>query len=84
MFCSKSNLNNYLNKNKKKFSVFSKLYIFFCKRKKVLNVKIINFFFDIVYLSVQNSDFLRFQALKGSKFYLNYKFHRHKIIYIII
>jgi hypothetical protein len=73
VFCSKSNLNNYHNKNKEKFSVFSKLYIYFCKRKNVLNVKIINFFFDIVYLSVQNSDFLRFQVLKGSKFYLNYK-----------
>ena len=73
MFCSKSNLNNHHNKNKEKFSVFSKLYIYFCKRKKILNVKIINFFFNIIYLSVQNFDFLRFKVLKGSNFYLNYK-----------
>merc|ERR1712032_968275 len=73
VFCSKSNLNNHHNKNKEKFSVFSKLYIYFCKRKKILNVKIINFFFNIIYLSVQNFDFLRFKVLKGSNFYLNYK-----------
>ena len=73
MFCSNSNSYNDQNKSKENFSVFSKLYIYFCKREKVLDLKIINFFFGIIYLSVKNYEFLSFKSLKGSNFFLNYK-----------
>ena len=73
MFCSNSNPYNDQNKRKENFSAFSKLYIFFCKREKVLDLKIIIFFFGIIYLSVKDYDFLPFKSLKGSNFFLNYK-----------
>jgi len=73
VFCSQKNLNNYYKQNKDRFSAFSKLYIYFCKREKVLNVKIINFFFDSIYLMVHNSNFSSFKISKDSKFYTSYK-----------
>lgn len=64
MFCNNSDI---------KFSTFSKLYIFFCKKRKVLNVKIVNFFFNIIYLSLKNFEYSSFNVRKGSNFFFIYK-----------
>ena len=65
--------NEYIEESFKKFSSTTKLYIFFCNRKRFLNKKIILFFFNIIYLSINNFEFSRLNSLKGSKFFMNYK-----------
>ena len=65
--------NKYIEESFKKFSITTKLYIFFCNRKRFLNKKIIYFFFNIIYLSINNFEFSRLNSLKGSKFFINYK-----------
>jgi len=65
--------NEYIEESFKNFSLKTKLYIFFCNRKQFLNKKIIYFFFNILYLSINNFEFSRLNSLKGSQFLMNYK-----------
>lgn len=65
--------NEYIEESFKNFSLKTKLYIFFCNRKQFLNKKIIDFFFNILYLSINNFEFSRLNSLKGSQFLMNYK-----------
>jgi len=55
------------------FSVYSKIYILFCNREKVLNHKILFFLFHIIFLSVKDFEFLDLKVLKGFKFISIYK-----------
>ena len=68
------------------FSVYSKIYIFFCNRKQFLNHKILSFFFHIIFLSVKDFEFFDFKVLKGSKFISTYKviFLFLKFVYFVI
>jgi len=54
-------------------SIFIKLCLYFCKRKKNLNRKVINFLFHIIYLSVKDFEFYNFQTLKIYKLGYIYK-----------
>jgi len=65
--------NEYIEESFKNFSLKTKLYIFFCNRKQFLNKKIIYFFFNILYLSINNFEFSRLNSVKGSQFLTNYK-----------
>jgi hypothetical protein len=60
-------------------SNFIKLCLYFCKRKKNLNRKVINFFFHTIYLSVKDFEFFNFQTLKISKLG-----HIYKILFIFL
>ena len=70
---------NFINKKKFKF------YVFFCKRKKSLNSKILNFFYFLVLLFLEDSEF-SIQSIKNYRFNRNYQilFLFFNFFYIII
>jgi len=56
-----------------KISSFSKLGSYLCHRSTILNVKILNFFFNIIFITVKDFKFLEFKILNGLKFVYLYK-----------
>jgi hypothetical protein len=56
-----------------KLSSFSKLGSHLCHRSKILNCKILNFFFNIIFITIKDFKFSEFKTIKGSNFVYLYK-----------
>lgn len=76
MFFFKDNGNintTQVEENNYKFSYLTKVYTYFCNHKYFLNIKIISFFFHIIYLVSKDSEFPNFKLFEKFKFIGNYK-----------
>ena len=61
------------NTKNNQFSSLKNLFLFFCNQNQFLDIKIINFFFHIVFRSLNRSKFCNQSFLKKRKFVANYK-----------
>jgi len=77
-----SEINNVFKENVKTFdknddqlkvSSLNNLFFYFCNQNQFLDIKIINFFFHIVFISSKKSKFCNQNLLKKKKFVANYK-----------
>ena len=80
MFFIKNNINEEIYEEEESIdkdnfepSNLSKLFTFFCNSSQILNFKIINFCFHIIFSSVKDFESLDYQSLKRSQFLVNYK-----------
>ena len=77
-----SEINNVFKENVKTFdkndgqlkvSSLNNLFFYFCNQNQFLDIKILNFFFHIVFISSKKSKFCNQNLLKKKKFVANYK-----------
>lgn len=61
------------NDDKLKVSSLNNLFFYFCNQNQFLDIKIINFFFHVVFISSKKSKFCNQNLLKKKKFVANYK-----------